>query len=80
MKKIVVENYKFDFDLGCKMLKLKYGNDCPFTELKNFWNDVVPLSFEEIAKLENLEQRRIGIFCLGTERLVKEVNPTLINK
>lgn len=80
MKKIVIENYKFDFDLGCRLLKLKYGNDCPFPELEDFWNDIKPCSFQEIAQFENLEERRIGIFCLGTERLLKEVNPILLNK
>lgn len=80
MKKIVIENYKFDFDLGCRLLKLKHGNDCPFPELEDFWNDIKPCSFQEIAQFENLEERRVGIFCLGTERLLKEVNPKLLNK
>lgn len=80
MRKIVLENYKFDFDLGCRLLKLKYGNDCPFPELEDFWNDIVPCTFKEIAKFENLEERRVGVFCLGLERLIKEVNPKLLNK
>lgn len=80
MKKIIVENCKFDFDLGCRFLKLKYGEECPFDEIKDFWIDIVPLTFKEIAKFENLEERRIGIFCLGLERLLKEVKPKLLNK
>lgn len=78
--KIIVENIPFDYDFGCRLLKLKYNDDCPFEELEDIWNDIKPLTFKEIAKLENLEQRRIGIVCLGLERLVKEVKPILINK
>lgn len=78
--KIVVNNSEFDYDLGVRLLKLKNGDNCPFDELSDIWNDVIPLTFKEIAKLENLEQRRIGINCLGLDRLVNEVKPTLISK
>lgn len=77
--KIIIENTKFSYDLGCRLLKLKHET-CPFPELEDIWNDIVPLTFKEIAKLENLEQRRVGIVCLGLERLISEVNPTLLNK
>lgn len=76
---IVVENHKFDYDMGCRMLKLKYGNQCPFPELEEFWDEIKPLTFAEIAKLPNLEERRVGINCLGIERLVAEINPKLIS-
>lgn len=79
MSKIVVENYKFDYDMGCRMLKLKYGNKCPFPELEEFWVDIKPMTFAEISKLPNLEERRVGINCMGIDRLVKEVNPKLID-
>lgn len=80
MAKIVLDNVAFDYDLGCKIAKLKYSN-CPETlsPLLDFWNEIVPASFSDIAKLPNLEQRRIGINALGLDRLVKEVNPTLLN-
>lgn len=78
--KIVVENVMFPYDLGCRLLKLKNGNVCPFPQIEDIWNDVQPLSFKEIAKLENLEQRRVGIVCLGLEKLIKEVNPKLLDK
>ena len=77
--KIVIENVKFGYDEGCKLLKLKHET-CPYPQLEEIWNDIVPLSFKEIAKFENLEQRRIGIVCLGLDRLVNEVNPILISK
>jgi hypothetical protein len=77
--KIVIENTAFPYDLGCRLLKLKHES-CPFPQLEDIWNDIVPLTFKEIAQLENLEQRRIGVFCLGLERLIKEVNPKLIDK
>lgn len=78
--KIVIENVAFPYDLGCRLLKLKNGDDCPFEELSDIWNEIVPLSFKEIAQLDNLEQRRVGILCLGIDRLVKEVQPKLLNK
>lgn len=75
--KIVIENTQFGFDEGCRLLKLKHEN-CPFPELEEFWGDIKPMGFKEIAQMENLEKRRVGIVCLGLERLVKEVNPRLV--
>lgn len=77
--KIIIENLPFPYDLGCKLLKLKY-TECPFEEISDIWDEIIPLTFKDIAKFENLEQRRVGIVCLGLERLVSEVNPILINK
>jgi hypothetical protein len=48
-------------------------------QLEDFWDEIKPLTFKEIAKIENLEMRRVAIFCLGLERLIDEVKPTLIN-
>jgi len=79
MSKIVIQNVVFPFDLGCRVLKLK-GGDCPFDELSDFWNDIKPLTFKEIAMLENLEQRRIGVEHLGIDNIVSEVNPILLDK
>jgi hypothetical protein len=77
--KIIINNQKFSYDMGCRLLKLKH-KDCPMVELEDIWNDIVPMTFKEIAKLPNLEQRRVGILCLGLERLASEVQPKLINK
>jgi len=77
--KIIIENTPFPYDLGCRLLKLK-NDTCPFPQLEDIWEEIVPLTFKEIAKLENLEHRRVGILCLGLERLINEVNPKLINK
>lgn len=73
--KIVIENVTFPYDIGCKILKSKYEDKCPLPELKEIWNDIVPINFKEIAKLNNLEQRRIGVNCLGIENLIREVQP-----
>ncbi len=78
-KEIVVDNLRFPFDTGVRLLKLKYGNDCIFGELEDFWDDIVPLTFKEIAKFENLEKRRVGINALGLERLIQSVNPILVD-
>jgi hypothetical protein len=77
--KIVVNNTEFDFDIGCRILKLKYDR-CPMEQLEDFWDKIEPLTFKEIAKISNLEERRVAIFCLGLEKLTKEVNPTLISR
>lgn len=76
--KIVIENTKFDFDKGCRLLKLKYEN-CPFPKLEDIWGEIQPLTFREIAEMENLEERRVGILCLGLERLIKQVEPELVS-
>tara|TARA_R110000868_G_scaffold103015_1_gene283762 strand:- start:5568 stop:6248 length:681 start_codon:yes stop_codon:yes gene_type:complete len=78
MSKIIIDNTEFDFDTGCRLLKLKH-DECPMAELEDFWNDIEPLTFKEIAKFENLEKRRIGINHLGLDKLVESVNPTLVD-
>lgn len=81
MAKLVLDNVTFDFDLGCKIARLKYGEVCPpqFKVLDSFWNEIVPATFSDIAQLPNLEQRRIGIRSLGLDRLISEVKPKLLN-
>lgn len=78
--KIVIENLQFPYDLGCRLLKLKHNEDCPFQQLEDIWADIQPMTFKDICQLENLEQRRVAILCLGLDRLIKEVKPILINK
>ena len=77
--KIIIENVKFPYDIGVRLLKLKYET-CPFKEIKDIWNDIIPLTFKDIAEFENLEHRRVGVLCLGLERLVKEVKPVLVDR
>jgi hypothetical protein len=81
MAKLVLNNVAFDYDLGCKIARLKYGDVCPevLSPLADFWNDIVPATFSDIAQLPNLEQRRIGISALGIDRLISEVNPILLD-
>jgi len=76
---IVINNQKFSYDMGCRLLKLKH-KDCPMPQLEDIWDDIVPMTFKEIAKLPNLEQRRVGILCLGLERLTNEIQPKLLSK
>jgi len=77
--KIIIENNVIPYDLGCKLLKLK-GGDSPFEELSDIWNDIIPLTFSEIAQIENIEHRRIAINYFGIDKLIKEVEPKLISK
>ena len=78
--KLIVNNVEFPFDLGCRVLKLKHGENCPMEQLQDFWNDIIPLSFKDIAQITNLEQRRIGVLHLGIDRIIADVNPTLLSK
>lgn len=78
--KIVIDNIKFDYNIGCRLLKLKYG-DKPFGNLADIWDEIKPMTFKEIAKeITNLEQRRVAINCMGLERVFEEVRPKLIGK
>ena len=77
--KIVINNVEFPFDLGCRVLKLKYEDECPMEQLEDFWDKVVPATFGDIAQLPNLEQRRVGILNLGMEAIIKEAKPTLLS-
>ena len=75
---IIISNTEFDFNLGCKILKLKHDT-CPYPQLEDFWNDIEPVSFKEIAEIRNLEQRRVAFLSYGLDRMVKEVKPVLMN-
>jgi hypothetical protein len=77
--KIVINNVGFDYNIGCRLLKTKNG-DVPFKGLEDIWNDIEPMTFKEIAKeIDNIEQRRVAINCLGIDNLVKEVKSNLID-
>jgi hypothetical protein len=76
---IVISNTEFGYDTACRILKLKH-KECPFPELEDIWEDIKPLTFKEISKIQNLEQRRVAFLSYGLDRLVKEVKPELINK
>lgn len=78
--KIIVNNVEFPFDLGCRILKLKHKENCPMEQLQDFWDEIVPLSFKEIAQINNLEQRRVGILYLGIEKIISDVKPKLLSK
>lgn len=79
MSKIIINNVEFPYNEGCGILKLKHKEECPLEQLKDIWNDIVPLTFREISLFQNLEQRRIGISLLGIDEIVKDVNPKLIS-
>jgi|688.fasta_scaffold268667_1 hypothetical protein len=78
--KIVINNTTFDYNIGCRLLKTKNG-DVPFKGLEDIWNDIEPMTFKEIAKeIDNIEQRRVAISCLGIDNLVKQIKPKLVDK
>lgn len=77
--KIIIDNIQFEYNIGCKVLKAKYGNKV-FKPLADIWDDIVPINFVEIvSEIKNIEQRRVAIKALGIERISKEVNPKLIS-
>lgn len=75
--KIIIDNRSFDYDIGCRLLKLKYKE--PFEGLEDIWDDIKPLSLQEILEIPNVEDRRVAINCLGLERLNKEINSVLVD-
>lgn len=75
---IVINNVPIEFNLACRILKTK-GGDCPFDELQDFWEEIVPLNFKDIAQIPNLEQRRVALLFLGIERMIAEVKPELVS-
>lgn len=77
--KIIIDNFPFDFDFGCRVLKTK-SNVCPFSELSHFWDEIKPLSFKDIANIENIEGRRVALLHYGIDRLISEIEPRLVNK
>ena len=76
--KIVIQNRVFPYDLGCRVLKMKNKNVCPFEELEDIWDKILPLEFGDIGRIQNVEERRIAFLYYDIEKLVKEVNPTLL--
>ena len=79
MANIILQNTKFDFDLGCRILKLRGGNS-PFEELDDIWDDIIPIEFSEIAQLPRIAQRRVAINFMGIDKIFKHTNPTLVDR
>lgn len=78
--KIIIDNKEFSYDLGCRLLKTKYREKV-FAGLEDVWEDIEPMTFQEIATLfQNIEERRVAINCLGIVQLSKEVDPQLVNE
>jgi hypothetical protein len=74
---IVIDNATFDFNTGCKVLKSKH-RECPFPELNEFWDDIVPLEFKEVAAIENLESRRVALLYLDIQSVLEQADAKLV--
>lgn len=74
---VVIDNVTFDFNTGCKVLKSKH-RECPFPEIVDFWDDITPLDFKQVAAIENLEARRVALLYLGIESILEQANATLV--
>lgn len=80
MSQIVIDNQKFEYELGCRILKMKH-KDVPIKGLEDVWEGLEPLTFEEIARnIPNIEQRRIAILYLGMEAIREQINPILVDR
>ena len=77
--KMIISNLEFNYDTGCKILKLKH-KECPIKDLEDIWDDIIPLTFKEIAEIRNSEQRRVAFLYYGLERLIEDVKPKLVSK
>ena len=79
--KIIIQNQTFSYDTGCALLKMKYGNT-PFQGLEDIWDDIQPITFKDIltrGDIQNVEQRRVAINCLGTDKFLQEVKSEMIS-
>lgn len=70
-KKIIVNGIIFNFDLGCKLLKKKHGNT-PFKGLEDFWDEIQPITMNDIFSLENVEQRQVALSVFGLEEIAQK--------
>jgi hypothetical protein len=78
--KVIIRNREFEFDTGCKLLKLMHENEpCPMEELTDLWDDIQPITFQEIMQITNLEKRRIAFEKFGIEKLLSNIKSELID-
>lgn len=89
--KLVVDRYKFDYDLGMKIARAKYREFARFKDgmyiseaaeemVKKDWNDVSDITVTEALGLRNLEARRIAFRYIGVENVFKALEPELVDE
>jgi hypothetical protein len=82
--KLIISNRKIGADLGFRILKTRTPDysQCKVVHpyLEEVWDSTQPLTFGEIALIGNIEERRVAFQAFGTERLLKEVNPVLVDR
>lgn len=89
--KIMVDNSRFEFDLGIKILRAKYKTYDAFKEsayiskealaqVKTSWETVGDVTVMEALSIGNLEARRICFRYIGVQTIFKELNPELADK
>jgi hypothetical protein len=89
-ERVIINNQDFDLSTGMRLLKTKYGTYESFIRinsedahddfLQESWDSIEEMTFAEIAGMDNIEKRRVGFTCYGLERLIKDVNPKLIDR
>lgn len=76
---IIIDSVEFDYDVGCKVLKLKYGENCPIPELNDIWADIVPIDFAEICTFNDTTHKRVAMKYLDMVEFLKNFESVLIS-
>ena len=78
-KQIVIDNSFFPFNEGCKLLKRKY-KICPEDiGIEDFWDEIQPITINDILQMDNIENRRICFKYIPQEEFLNTLEPELIS-
>jgi hypothetical protein len=78
-REIVIDNSFFPFNEGCKLLKRKY-QICPKDiGIEDFWDEIEPISINDILQMQNIENRRICFKYIPQQEFLNTLEPELIS-
>jgi hypothetical protein len=83
----------FTFDEAIRLYKTRYESYDDFyrnvithpeleffaLKIKQFWDEVIPVSIQEVFLEKNAERRRAMFLCVGVEKLFNELQPELLD-
>lgn len=89
--KMAVDRYKFEGELGLKVIKAKHKtieklmaetdlSEAAAEVVKEAWDKVGDITVAEALGITNLEARRICFKYIGIENVFKELQPQLVDK
>lgn len=90
LPKIMVDQCRFDFELGLKIIKAKHKTLKTFEDsgyispealkiVRENWDTVGNVTVMEALSIPNLESRRICFRYIGVDTIFKELNPELVD-